>query len=81
MEDIVKAVAQKAGLSNSVAQTVVNTVISMLSDKLPGNLGSVLSSLTGSKKETTTKKTTSKDDDGGGLLGGLGDVLGGLLGK
>jgi nucleoid DNA-binding protein len=78
--EIVKMVAKKANLSESVAQIAVDTVLNVLKTKLPPAVGSTLDSFLGSG--SAAAKTTKKGDN---PLGGLGDiagnVLGGLLGK
>ncbi|MDR3217958.1 MAG: DUF2267 domain-containing protein [Dysgonamonadaceae bacterium] len=99
-QEIIKLVASKAGISESVAKIAVEAVMSVLKNKLPGVLGGQLDSLLGassktpisSKKPTsstktvstkkptsskTTKKTAEKDSN---PLGGLVDIVGGLLG-
>ena len=42
MEELVKLVPQKVGLSEDMAKTAVNTVIGFLKDKLPGGLDNQL---------------------------------------
>jgi nucleoid DNA-binding protein len=90
MQDIVKMVAAKAGISESVARIAVEAVISILKDKLPGALGSQLESFLGvgsgkpKSKSTKTTKTTSKVSKASkedNLLGGLTDLIGGFLSK
>ncbi len=68
MNELVKLVSQKTGLSEEMARVAVETVVNYLKDKLPapiaGQIDSVLS--------------------GGGMGGDLGDLakgLGGMLGK
>ncbi|MDR1757614.1 MAG: hypothetical protein LBR51_01455 [Bacteroidales bacterium] len=86
MQEIIKNVAKKAGISESVAEVAVQTVLSMLKNKLPDSIGGVLSSFLNdtqnTKKTTTTKKstTTKKNDDGFGL-DDIVQGLGGLLSK
>lgn len=69
MNDIVKKVAEKAGISEAVAQIAVTTVVSALKKKLPANVSGILDSLV--------------SGDGGGksasdALSSLGNVVGGL---
>jgi hypothetical protein len=68
MDELVKLVSQKTGLSEEMSKVAVDTVVGYLKDKLPapiaGQIDSVLS--------------------GGGMEGDLGDLakgLGGMLGK
>jgi hypothetical protein len=70
MEELVKLVAGKTGLSEGHARLAVETVVSFLKDKLPAPIAGQIDSVIG----------------GGGGLGGLdvgsiGGALGGLLGK
>jgi hypothetical protein len=97
MQDIVKMVAAKAGISEPIARIAVDAVVSILKDKLPGALGSQLDSFLGvgsgkaksstpskTSKTTKTTKTTSKVSKASkedNLLGGLTDLIGGFLSK
>jgi hypothetical protein len=63
MDELVKMVAEKTGLSDEMAKVAVDTVIDFLKDKLPGPAASQLDALL----------------DGGdmsGLMDGLGGLLG-----
>lgn len=40
MDDIVRMVKEKAGISDDAAQKAVNTVVGFIKGKLPGNLSS-----------------------------------------
>lgn len=71
MNEIVKMVAAKTGLSESMAKTAVDVVIAQLKKKLPPAVGSQLDSLVGG----------TGSDKGANPLGGLSDKLGGFLGK
>jgi len=93
--EIVKMVAKKANISESIAQVAVDTVFKFLKDKLPPVVGNTLESLLGSgatakttspaskstKAGSTASKGGKKGDNPLGGLGGITDVLGGLLGK
>ena len=87
--EIVKLVAKKAKISESVAQIAVDTVLNLLKDKLPPAVGSTLDAVLGSgtvsSKTPSGKKTTSKSSKkSDNPLGGFGDIagaLGSLLGK
>ncbi|MDR1810380.1 MAG: hypothetical protein LBR34_08260 [Prevotella sp.] len=80
MQDIIKVVAQKTGLSESMAKVAVDTVLSLVKEKLPDSVGGILDSFVGtSATSATTKKSSTKKDDNplGDILGGLGSLLGG----
>ncbi len=44
MEELIKAVSGKAGISESQAKSAIETVVSFLKDKLPGGIGSQVES-------------------------------------
>lgn len=44
MENIIKLVCEKTGISESQAKTAVETVVSFLKDKMPGGLGAQVES-------------------------------------
>ena len=76
MEDLVKLVAKKTGMSESIAQIAVTTVISSLKTKLPVNVGGMLDTYL-----TPSGKTASKSNNPLGDIGNIVGGLGGLLGK
>lgn len=68
MDELIKLVSQKTGLSEGMAKTAVETVIGYLKDKLPAPIAGQIDGVLG----------------GGGMpkdLGGLAKGLGGILGK
>ncbi|MBF6607320.1 MAG: hypothetical protein ITG00_01115 [Flavobacterium sp.] len=70
MDEIVKMVADRTGMSESAARTAVVTVLGFLKDKLPAGIGDHLESFI--------------DSDGSGKdspLGDIGGMIGGLFGK
>ena len=71
MNEIIKMVASKTGMSDSVAKIAVDVVISQLKSKLPAGVGSQIDALLGDKSSAKSSNP----------LGGLTDKLGGLLGK
>jgi hypothetical protein len=68
MDELIKMVTSKTGMSDEMARQAVDTVIGYLKDKLPGPIGGQIDGLLGG---------ASKSND----LGGLAKGLGGLLGK
>ncbi|TAH39918.1 MAG: hypothetical protein EYC69_12490 [Bacteroidetes bacterium] len=70
MDNIVKMVTEKAGISESQAKLAVDTVVSFLKDKMPAGVGSQVESF-------------MKGGSGsfGDLAGGLKDKVGGMFGK
>jgi len=70
MENIVKLVAEKTGITEAQAQVAVNTVVSVLKDKLPAGIGSQVESLV---------QGGGSSDALGGIGGGISDALGGMF--
>lgn len=67
MDELVKLVSQKTGLSEDMAKTAVETVVNFLKDKLPAPIaGQIDSALSGG----------GIADKLGGLAGGLGGMFG-----
>ena len=67
MQELIKLVSDKTGLSEEMAKTAVQTVIGFLKDKLPASIGGQID-------------TVLAGAGGAGQLGGLAKNLGGLLG-
>ena len=73
MEDLLKQITEKFGVSAEQAKGIVGTVASFLGDKLPGPIGSQVTKLLGGDDGDNG----DDDEDGGGLL----DKAKGLLGN
>jgi hypothetical protein len=73
-QEIVKLVASKAGISEPIAKIAVETVLSLLKDKLPAVVGTQLDSFLGADNKKSSK--SSQND----TLGGLTDIVSGLGG-
>jgi hypothetical protein len=69
MEELVRQVAERTGISEAQAQTAVTTVLGFLKGRLPEPLAGHLDSFLGNSA-----------GGGNAPAGGLGDVLGGLGG-
>ena len=67
MDELVKQVAQKVGISEEMAKTAVETVINFLKDKLPDPIASQLDNIMGGQNVA---------GNAGDLLQGLGGLLG-----
>lgn len=69
MDELIKQVTERAGISESQARSAVETVIGFLKDRLPAPIAGQVDGLIGGA---------------GGAIGGIantaGDVLGGMLG-
>lgn len=66
MDQLVKMVSEKTGISESQAQQAVNVVLGYLKDRLPEPIASQLNAVAGGKKLDS--------------MGDIGGQLGGLLG-
>ena len=69
MEELIKMVTQKVGISEAQAKSAVETVVSFLKDKMPGGLGSQVESFIGGNAGSM-----------GGVVDSIKDKIGGLLG-
>lgn len=75
MDELVKQVSARTGISEDQARTAITTVIGFLKDKLPAPIAGHLDSVVGG--------SSSGSEGGGEGGGGLGDIaskVGGLLG-
>ena len=70
--DIVKMVAEKAGIGETQAQIAVSVVTGMLKDKLPAPIAGQIDSLLGGGG--------SQSEGEGGLMDKAGDMLGSVKG-
>lgn len=70
MNDIIKMVASKTGMSESMAKTAVDVVVNQLKSKLPAGVGGQIDSLMGDKSSGKSSNPL------GGLLGKLGGMFG-----
>ena len=69
MEELIKMVTQKVGISEAQAKSAVETVVSFLKDKMPGGIGSQVESFIGGNAGSM-----------GGVVDSIKDKIGGLLG-
>jgi hypothetical protein len=69
MEELIKMVTSKVGISESQAKGAIDTVISFLKDKMPGGLGSQVESFISGNAGSIGNVVD-------GLKGKLGDLLG-----
>ena len=69
MENLIKMVAEKTGISEEKATTAIQTVVSFLKDKMPGGIGSQLESF-------IKGGAGSMGDRAGGIKDKIGDMFG-----
>jgi hypothetical protein len=72
MDELVKVVAERAGISEDKARTAVNTVMGFLQERLPASVAGQLQNLTG-----TGGGSGNVSDMAGDVIGGLGGMFGG----
>jgi hypothetical protein len=66
MEDLIKMVTAKTGISESQAKSAVETVVSFLKDKMPAGIGSQVESfISGNAGSVGNIADTIKDKVGG----------------
>jgi uncharacterized protein (DUF2267 family) len=70
MDELVKQVAERAGISEDKARTAVNTVMGFLQERLPASVAGQLENL-------TKNVGSGVADMAGDVIGGLGGMLGG----
>ena len=70
MENLIKLVSEKTGISEAQATTAVQTVMTFLKDKMPAGIGSQLDSF-----------VKGGAGNAGNMLGGLKDKIGGMFGS
>ena len=64
MDELVKLVSQKTGISEAMAKQAVEIVLGFIKEKLPAPIAGQIDAVIG----------------GGDLTGGLGGILGGIMG-
>lgn len=68
MDNLIKRVSEKAGITEVQARSAVNTVVSFLKDKMPAGVGSQV-------------ETFLNADSTGKVVGNIKETVGGILGK
>lgn len=77
MKKVVQLVAQRAGISESQAETAVNTVASFLKDRLPPGIAGQVDKYLNKDEPDGENEEDKKSDD---RLGGIGDKISGAFG-
>jgi hypothetical protein len=86
MNELVQLVQQKTGLSQDMAQKVVDTVVGFIKTKLPAPMASGLDELMGGSAsaaggDAAAAAAAGGTDQGGGLLGKAESIVSGLFTK
>ncbi|MCX6317056.1 MAG: hypothetical protein NTW29_07185 [Bacteroidetes bacterium] len=69
MEELIKTVTAKAGISESQAKSAVETVVSFIKDKMPGGIGGQVESFLAGNAGTVGNVIDTIKDKASGLLG------------
>lgn len=77
MEELIKQVTERTGISEAQARTAIDTVIGFLKNRLPAPIGSQLDSVIGSGAGIVGDVAGKAGDVAGNVLGGLGGMFGG----
>ncbi len=78
MNELVQLVQQKTGLSQEVAEKVVDTVVGFIKQKLPAPLASGLDSMLAGENTQAAGAAAGADP---GLMSKAGEMLSGMFGK
>lgn len=73
MDDLIKQITDKTGISMDQAKGAIEQVMNFLGDKLPGPIASQVKGFLGSDEGG---EEGGDGDDGGGLMGKIGGLLG-----
>lgn len=73
MDELIKQVTEKTGISESQARTAVETVVGFLKNRLPAPIAGQVDALVGG----ASGAVGGLADTAGDVLGGLGGMLGG----
>ncbi len=80
MEEIIRSVAEKLGLDEETAQSVVGTLLSFVRDAADEeDANALMDQLPGAQE--LVESASENGEGGGGLMGMLGGMLGGSLGS
>jgi hypothetical protein len=77
MEELIKQVTERTGISHEQAQTAVTTVLGFLKTRLPEPLAGHLEGFIGGGAGAATDVAGGLGGAAGSVLGGLGGMLGG----
>jgi hypothetical protein len=77
MDELVRQVTERTGISEAQAKTAVDTVIGFLRTRLPEPISGQLDSFLGSGAGLAGDLAGKAGDVAGNVLGGLGGMLGG----
>jgi len=68
MEELIKMVSQKVGISESQAKSAVDTIVSFLKDKMPGGIGSQVESFISGNSSSVENAVDGLKEKASGLF-------------
>ena len=68
MQELIKMITQKVGISESQAKSAVDTVVSFLKDKMPGGIGSQVESFINGSSSSIGSVMDGLKEKAGGFL-------------
>lgn len=77
MDELIKQVSQRSGISEDKARTAVETVVGFLKDRLPDSLAGQVDNVLNSGAGVIGSAGGAIADTAGDVLGGIGDMFGG----
>lgn len=76
MDELIKQVSARAGISEAQAQTAVESVVGFLKERLPAPIAGQVDNVLNSQAGAIGSGIDAVSDKAGDLLGGLGGMLG-----
>lgn len=76
MDELIKQVSQRSGISEDKARSAVETVIGFLKERLPASIADQVDGVLGSSAGVIGSAGDAIADRAGDVLGGLGDMFG-----
>ncbi len=76
MDELIKQVSERAGISEAQAGTAVNTVVGFLKERLPAPLAGQVETVLNSSAGAIGTGIDAISDRAGDVLGGLGGMFG-----
>jgi uncharacterized protein (DUF2267 family) len=77
MDELIKQVSQRSGISEDKARTAIDTVVGFLKDRLPDPIAGQVDNVLNSSAGALGSAGDAIADRAGDVLGGLGDMFGG----
>ncbi|MCA1557206.1 MAG: DUF2267 domain-containing protein [Acidobacteria bacterium] len=76
MDELIKQVTERSGISESQARTAVETVVGFLKERLPSPIAGHVDSVINSQAGNVGSGIDAVKDQAGDMLGGIGGMFG-----